>query len=48
MTTDDLWFVTLTADWGWARRAWYVATWPLWFAWARLRMKWWAMWHNDD
>jgi len=30
MTTDDLWFVTLTEDWGWLRRACFVLTWPLW------------------
>ena len=40
MSHKDLWFVTLTEDWCWARRAWYVATWPLWYAWARLRMWW--------
>ena len=46
MTRDDLWFVTLTEDWCWARRTWYVATWPLWYAWARLRMWWWRW--NDE
>ena len=48
MTTDDLWFVTLTEDWCWLRRAWYVLTWPLWFAWARLRMRWYRAWHIDE
>ena len=48
MTRDDLWFVTLTADWGWFRRTWFVLTWPLWLAWARLRMWWYRAWHIDE
>ena len=38
--TEQLWFVELSKDWSWIRRIWFVATWPLWFAWARLRMWW--------
>ena len=47
MTRDDLWFITLTADWGWLRRLIFVASWPLFCLWARLRMKWWAMWRRE-
>ena len=39
---SDHWFITVSHDWGWLRRTWFVLTWPLWLAWARLRM----WWHN--
>jgi len=42
MSHKDLWFITVSHDWGWLRRTWFVLTWPLWLAWARLRM----WWHN--
>ena len=46
--TDDHWFIKVSHDWGWLRRAWYVATWPLFFAWAPLVMWWWRWWNDDD
>ena len=47
MSHKDLWFITVSHDWGWLRRTWFVLTWPLWLAWARLRMRLWRKWHNE-
>jgi len=35
---EPLWWESISHDWGWLRRSYFVATWPLWYAWARLRM----------
>ena len=43
--SDDHWFIEVSHDWGWLRRTWFVLTWPLWLAWARLRM-WWERWNE--
>ena len=45
--SDDHWFIAVSHDWSWTRRAWFVASWPLWYAWARIRMKWYRLWHRD-
>ena len=34
----DEWFIHISKDWSWLRRACFVATWPLWYLWARVRM----------
>jgi len=43
--TEQPWFILISKDWGWLRRAWFVATWPLWYLWARVRMWWYRVWH---
>ena len=55
MTRDDLWFIQISKDWGWLRRACFVLTWPLCHLWHRRRIAelyWWsypyAFIYDDD